>query len=129
MSVGAAVEESGAEPERWEGPAVGLRVESWMRHLQEPTNHSAALEEPPPLPSSGSGCRLVPLPSTGGRSALERGVEAAAAVDGFGTGRLHSLPAQLLATQRAAQPLVGRPVLFVEGRCRGEEGGGVTGCV
>lgn len=60
-----------------------------------------------------------------GQSALERGVEAAAAVDGFGTRRLRSLPAQLLATQRAAQPLVGRPVLLVERSCEREEGGGV----
>lgn len=64
-----------------------------------------------------------------GQSALECRVEAAATVNGFGTRRLHSLPAQFVSTQRAAQPLVGRPVLLVECSCKREEGGGVTGCV
>lgn len=52
------------------------------------------------------------------RSALQRRVEAASAVDGFGAGRLGPLPAELVPAQGAAEAQERRLVLLIECSCR-----------
>ena len=63
------------------------------------------------------------------RSALKRRVEAASAVDGFGAGRLRSLPAELVSTQTAAEPRTRRLVLLIEGSCGGERTALAASCL
>lgn len=72
-------------------------------------------------------CRSPPLPCwCPWRLAFKRRVEAAAAVDGFRAGGLHSLPPQLVTTQSAAEPRVRRLVLLIERSCRKRRGVVIT---